>query len=212
MCRVDFAVMQTIIRAIRGTDEPARPIDLLGAVEADLDPAALAWVNLARAVVSMTSGEVSEGLELAQAAARGTAGFDQFAALALAGRLAAWSGNVEAATAAMAELDAHGAWGRSATAARQTLRAAVGSLRVGKKRADLAAAEREWSAALVGWRDLDLPLHLGLCHLDRWFLAKHRDDQKAAAEIFERLGATALAGLSKAGVTHSRDAAARPLA
>jgi class 3 adenylate cyclase len=199
--RVDFAVMQTIIRAMRGTDEPARPIDLLGAVEADLDPAALAWVSLARAVVAMTSGEMSEGLELAQAAARGTAGFEQFAALALAGRLAAWSGNVEAATDAMAELDAHRVWGRSASAARQTLRAAVGSLRVGKKRADLAALDREWSAALGGWRDLDLPLRLGLCHLDRWFLAKHRDDQKAAAQIFERLGATAFAMLSDAGVT-----------
>jgi class 3 adenylate cyclase len=199
--QVDFAVMQTIIRALRGMDDPTRPIDQIGALEDDLDPAAPASVSLARAVVAMTAGDMAEGLLLAQVAARGTAGYEQFAAFALAGRLAAWSGNVEAAADALAQLDAHGAWGRSATAARQTLRAAVDFLRADKGGAASAAVDREWSAALGGWRDLDLPLRLGLCHLDRWFLLKDRDDQKEAAQIFERLGATALAELSDAGVT-----------
>jgi class 3 adenylate cyclase/tetratricopeptide (TPR) repeat protein len=201
--QVDFAVMQTIIRAFRGTADPTLPIDQIGALEADLDPAAPASVSLARAVVAMTAGDLSQGLRLAQAAALGTGGFEQFAAFALAGRLAAWSGDLTAASDALAQLEAHPAWGRSAEAARQTLRAAIGSVHASAKGAATAAAEREWSAALRAWRDLDLPLRLGLCHLDRWILAGDADDQQAALKIFEELGAAPLMKLARVGVTGS---------
>ena len=195
--RVDFAVTQTIIRAMRGIEDPARPIDGIGALEADLDPLALGSISHARAVVAMTSGNILDALELGQVAARRTAGFEQFAAFALVGRMAAWSGNAEAATDALAELEAHASSGRSAAATRHTLRAAVAFLRTGKKRAAPGAAGREWSAALRGWRDLDLPLRLGLCYLDRWFLVGNADDHQSAVQILEQLGATPFAMLSR---------------
>ena len=59
----------------------------------------------------------------------------------------------------------------------------------------LKDADREWTDALTGWLQLDLPLRLGLCHLDRWVLAGSEQDHAAAVEIFERLGATPLTTL-----------------
>jgi hypothetical protein len=68
------------------------------------------------------------------------------------------------------------------------------------------AAEGEWTAALGAWRDLDLPLRLALCHLDRWFLAGGVGDQAAAREIFERLGAAPLAALSSTNARYPLEA------
>ncbi|MEP7039973.1 MAG: adenylate/guanylate cyclase domain-containing protein [Chloroflexota bacterium] len=189
--RVDFAVTQTVIRAMRGIAEASRPIEGIGDLEADLDLQAVGSINHARAMVEMSGGRFSDALDLARAATQGAEGFEEFEALALAGRLAAWSGDADGAAQASDALDAHRLWGRSAEAARQTLRAAVAS-----QHAASSAAEREWAAALGAWRELDLPLRLALCHLDRWFLAGHVDDQASAREIFERLGATSLATLS----------------
>jgi hypothetical protein len=59
-----------------------------------------------------------------------------------------------------------------------------------------ATAEGEWAAALGAWNELDLPLRLALCHLDRWFLAGNDGDRASAREIFERLGAIPLATLA----------------
>jgi len=200
--RVDFAVTQTIIRAMRGTENPSQPIDEIGALEDDLDPQALGSINHARGVVAMASGNLPEALDLAMAASRATVDFEQFAALALAGRVAAWSGDWEAASEALAGLDAHAAWGRSAEAARHTLRAAVASVRARKDRSASGKAGREWSAALRGWRDLDLPLRLGLCHLDRWLLAEHGDDRASGLQIFERLRATPLTTMALGGARY----------
>ena len=192
--RVDFAVTETVIGALRGTADASRPLEGIGDLEADLDLEAVGSINHARAVVAMSAGIFSEAFELATAATDGTQGFEEFDALTLAGRLAAWGGDADGAGQALTELDAHRLWGRAAEAARHTLRAAVASLRGGE--AASAAAEGEWAAALGAWRELDLPLRLALCHLDRWFLAGHEADQASAREIFERLGARPLAALA----------------
>jgi hypothetical protein len=142
----------------------------------------------------LAAGKFPEALDFARAATRGTEGIEEFEALALTGRLASWSSDLETATEALTALDAHRSWGRSAEASRHTLRASVAALRGGDK--DSPEAEREWAAALDGWSELDLPLRLALCHLDRWLVAGLGDGQMAAAEIFERLGAAPLATLS----------------
>ncbi len=201
--RVDFAVTRTVIGALQGKADASGPIEGIGDLEADLDLEAVGSINHARAMVEMSAGRFSEALGLAHAATQGTQGFEEFEALTLTGRLAAWSGDAEAAGQALTELDAHRLWGRSAEAARHTLRAAVESLR--GTAAASAAAEHEWAAALGAWRELDLPLRLALCHLDRWFLAGHVDDEASAQEIFERLGATPLAALSRRGPVSSPD-------
>ena len=198
--RVDFAVIQTVIRAMQGVEDPGRPIEEIGDVEADLDAGAVAALNHARAIVAMSAGRTSDALELAQAETRGAEGFEEFEALALTGRLAAWSGDLAAAADALAALDAHRSWGRSAEASRHTLRAAVAALQPGD--ADSGEAEREWVAALAAWSELDLPLRLAMCHLDRSLLAGLDDGQRSAGEIFERLGAAPLTTLS-AGTARS---------
>jgi hypothetical protein len=192
--RVDFAVTQTVIAALQGQADASGPIEGIGDLEADLDLEAVGSINHARAMVEMSAGRFPEALELARAATQGTEGFEEFEALTLAGRLAAWIGDADGGVEALTALDAHRLWGRAAEAARHTLRAAVAS-----RRGDTAAstaAEGAWAAALAAWRELDLPLRLALCHLDRWLLAGHADDRASAREIFERLGATPLATLT----------------
>ena len=194
--RLDFAATRTILNALRGVPDPTGPIDSQGALEPDLDPEALGWVDHARALVAMVGGDLPRALELARVAAGRTRGFERSAVLAVAGRVGAWSGRVDAASEALAELEAEQAWGRAVEASRHTLRAAVAAATAaGGNGPGLEDAEREWTHALDGWRQLDLPLRRGLCHLDRWVLAGSEEDHAAAIEIFERLGATPLTTL-----------------
>jgi hypothetical protein len=179
---------------LQGKADASGPIEGIGDLEADLDLEAVGSINHARAMVEMSAGRFPEALELARAATQGTEGFEEFEALTLTGRLAAWIGDADGAGQALSALDEHRLWGRAAEAARHTLRAAVASLRGGE--AASTAAEGEWAAALGAWRELDLPLRLALCHLDRWFLAGHEADQASAREIFDRLGARPLATLA----------------
>jgi hypothetical protein len=194
--RLDFAATRTILNALRGVADPTGPIDRLGTLEPDLDPEALGWVDHAQALVAMVAGDLPRALDLARTAAGRTRGFERSAVLAVAGRVAAWSGNVDAASEVLAELGAEQTWGRAAEATRHTLRASVAALKAGGTAGPgLAEAEREWTDALSGWRGLDLPLRLGLCHLDRWVLAGLAQDHEAAVTIFERLGARPLTTL-----------------
>jgi tetratricopeptide (TPR) repeat protein len=193
--RLDFAATRTILNALRGVPDPTAPIDSQGALEPDLDPEALGWVDHARALVAMVAGDLPRALELAQVAAGKTRGFERSAVLAVAGRVGAWSGRVDAASTALAELEAEQTWGRAAEASRHTLRAAVEAARAAGEGPGLEDADREWTAALDGWVRLDLPLRRGLCHLDRWVLLGSEQDHAAAVEIFERLGATPLTTL-----------------
>jgi class 3 adenylate cyclase/tetratricopeptide (TPR) repeat protein len=193
--RLDFAATRTILNALRGASDPTAPIDSQGALEPDLDPEALGWVDHARALVAMVAGDLPRALELARGAAGTTRGFERLAALALAGRVAAWSGNVDAASEVLSELEAEQTWGRAAEAARHTLRASVAAARAAGKAVPPRNAEREWTHALDGWVALDLPLRRGLCHLDRWALTGSDEDHVAAVEIFEGLGASPLTTL-----------------
>jgi tellurite resistance protein len=193
--RLDFAATRTILNALRGAPDPTGPIDSQVALEPDLDPEALGWVDHARALVAMIAGDLPRALELARVAAGRTRGFERSAVLAVAGRVAAWSGRVDVASEVLAELEAEQTWGRAAEATRHTLRAAVAAATSAGKAPPLEDAEGEWTQALEGWLQLDLPLRRALCHLDRWVLAGSEPDHAAAIAIFERLGATPLATL-----------------
>jgi class 3 adenylate cyclase/tetratricopeptide (TPR) repeat protein len=193
--RLDFAATRTILNALRGTPDPTGPIDSQVALEPDLDPEALGWVDHARALVAMIAGDLPRALELARVAAGRTRGFERSAVLAVAGRVAAWSGRVDVASEVLAELEAEQTWGRAAEGTRHTIRAAVAAAPAAGKAPPLEDAEGEWTQALEGWLQLDLPLRRALCHLDRWVLAGSEPDHAAAIAIFERLGATPLATL-----------------
>jgi class 3 adenylate cyclase/tetratricopeptide (TPR) repeat protein len=193
--RLDFAATLTVLNALRGVPDPTAPIDGQDGLEPDLDAEALGWVEHARALVAMVAGDLPEALQLARVAAGKTRGFERSAVLAVAGRVAAWSGSVDVASEVLGELEADEAWGRAAKASRHTLRAAVAAAKAAGKGPGLKDADREWTEALDGWLELDLPLRRGLCHLDRWVLTGSDPDHAAAVAIFERLGATALTTL-----------------
>jgi class 3 adenylate cyclase/tetratricopeptide (TPR) repeat protein len=76
-------------------------------------------------------------------------------------------------------------------AARETLRAGLAALK------ELPEAQERYREAARHWRELELPLELGLCQMDCAFLLGPDDSQAAAAaqeakEIFTRLQATPL--------------------
>jgi class 3 adenylate cyclase/tetratricopeptide (TPR) repeat protein len=181
--RLDYAGTRTMIGALRGEADAQSPIDGLGPLEPDLDPQALGWVDQARAVSAMLSGDLPGALALAQAASRQTVGFERSEALALAGRVAAWDGRLDTAAAALRDLEEERTWGRAQKALRETLRASA---------TPGASAQEHWADALKAWQELDLPLREGLCHLDRWRLAGDTDSREAARRIFQSLGALRL--------------------
>jgi hypothetical protein len=192
--RLDFAATRTILNALQGSPDPASPIDDLGALEPDLDPEAVGWVDHARALVAMISGDLTGALALATTSARQTVGYERWASLALAGRVATWNGDVVAAEEALDEMETKpwGAGGRAAEAGRQNLRAMVTSARAGQR---LDAAGDLWGSALATWRELRLPLREAFYHLDRWRMSTNDDDRSAAVAVIDRLGAVALTPL-----------------
>jgi class 3 adenylate cyclase/tetratricopeptide (TPR) repeat protein len=194
--RLDFAATRAIIDALRGRPDALAPVERLGQLEPDLDPQALGWVDISRALVAAFAGERATALQLAQAAARKTAGYERAEALALAGRVAAWMGNHAAASAALRDLEAEPSWGRASEARHRTLRAAVEAVQ-GSEEPVGAAAQRDWSAAIQTWQELRLPLREALCRLDRFRLAGDSAEGEAAARIFDALGAKALSALAR---------------
>jgi hypothetical protein len=182
--QLDFAATRVMILSMRGEPEPLAALDALGEHEPDLDPHALGWVLLARAVAAVASADVSAALDLTQAVAEQAIGFERAEALALMGRLAAWSGKRDLAASALAALEREPYWGRSATARLRTLRAAV---------AEMGGSEPDgWTEPLAAWRELELPLREALCLADRWFLRGDDADRAAAIARLESLRARAL--------------------
>jgi hypothetical protein len=186
-----------MIAALRDMPDAQGPIERLGPMQPDLDPQALGWVEQARAVAAMLSGDLPTALALAQAASRQTVGFDRSEALALAGRVAAWNGQFEIAAAALRDLEEERSWGRAQRAIRATLRAAVTSGQA--PQGDAETAHAHWADAIQAWQELDLPLREGFCHLDRWRLTGDVGSREAATRMFERLGARRLMALSSSG-------------
>jgi class 3 adenylate cyclase/tetratricopeptide (TPR) repeat protein len=192
--RLDFAATRAIIEALRDSVDPLRPIERLGTLEPDLDPLALGWVEIARALVDALRGDGEAAQRQARIAAQRTVGWERVEALALAGRIAAWNGDATAAAEALRDLEAEASWGRAAGARHRTLRAAVAALR-SRGTTPSRTATRDWNAALRAWRDLQLPLRLGLCLLDRWRLAGDGEARSEAEAVFSDLGASALVRL-----------------
>jgi len=193
--RLDFAATRAIIGALLGAPQAAEPIDDLGSLEPDLDPEAVGWVEHARALIALVSGDLPRAIELARSSGPRMTGYERGMSLALAGRAAAWARDPDAAADALAAFEREAGWGRAWEATLHTLRAAVGAVSGGEDAE--AMASTEWDQATRIWRDLDLPLPLGLCHLDRWLLARRPEDRTAATAIFTALDAAPLLELAR---------------
>jgi hypothetical protein len=180
--RLDFAATTAIIHSQRGDPQPLAILDRLGDHEPDLDPHAFGWSRLARGISALVSGEFADALTWAQRVAGDTIGFERAEALALAGRVAAWSGDLAAAGAALRELEAESSWGRATQARLLTLRAA----------ANPGPDGDPWEAPLAMWRALELPYREARCLADRWMARGTTADRDAATGQLEALDATAL--------------------
>jgi class 3 adenylate cyclase len=192
--RLDYAATRTILAALQGGPVDGLP-DEPASLEPDLDAQALGWVDHARGLLAFVAGDLPVALDRAWIAARQTEGYERWASLVLAGRVASWMGDTRQAAQAAEELAECGAWGRAADAALAGLQAAIATLEIPPSRRGPRAATKAWDAALGQWRGLDLPLRLGLCHLDRWRLLGRPADRDAARGTLEPLGAAALIAL-----------------
>jgi class 3 adenylate cyclase len=189
--RIDAAVTRSILAAIRREDEPERHLAALGHIGRSVDSQLRGVIEYARAWIAFAGGRHAEAVELARHAARAGVGIDRFKALALAGRAALWAGDLMTAERVTHSLDKLEVRGRSAEAMRWTLSAGLAA-----RRGLDGEAEALFDRSEQRWRELDLPLQLGLCLLERdRFLPSLPSRAESAAEVLGSIGAASLCSL-----------------
>jgi tetratricopeptide (TPR) repeat protein len=159
--RIDFAVAETTIRALRGDASAEALLEALEPIEPDTDPQLLSEIDLARAWIAFVDGRLDDAQRLAKAAGARSLGAERLGALVLAGRAALWLGDRADVAAQIVALDGLHAKGRAVETAQLTLRAGAVAL------AAEASAGPLYEEAIASWRSLRLPLHLAICLAER---------------------------------------------
>jgi tetratricopeptide (TPR) repeat protein len=191
--RLDIAATHAILRALRGTPDPGKPVKQLGPIPPDTDPQLRALADLAHAWIAFARGRYAGATDLAFQAAEASVSFNRHAALVLAGRAAIWERNAKNLDRALAKLRAEPMPGRSATA-RVTALAAGADAMSGK----LKGARAGYKAAIAAWRELALPLPLLLTLLERETLVQATAaGASEARNLIDRLGARGLTRLTE---------------
>jgi class 3 adenylate cyclase len=187
---IQFATTEVILRALRGELAAAGELaEGLAHLETAVDRQITAGLERARAWLSFVEGRFADAHQRARDAAAHLLWADEVAAWTLAGRAALWQRNEAAVAEALAALEALGPRGRLTAAARQTLAAGAAAI------AGASDAASLYAEAILAWRALRLPPHLGLCLADRGQLMGVRDEE--AERIFFDLGAIGLAQLMR---------------
>jgi hypothetical protein len=188
--RIDIAATHTILRSLRGSPSPGRPLRELGHLPADLDPQVHALTEYAQAWVAFTAGRYRSATGLATQAAEAAVGLNRHAALVLAGRSALWARDARVLESLLDALRAVTLPGRATAGGLRTLEAGAAALAGG------AGAKARYRNAIAGWQDLELPLPLLLALAERrTFLPDAADSQSAIGELMDRLGAKGLTRL-----------------
>jgi len=186
--RTIFLGAEVGFRAFRG-ELVADQLDEITRLVGDSDdPQVLSTVASCDAVVAFAAGRLGDARSAWQRTGELGAG-NAPGALALAARAALWAGDVAAARADLAALDASGIHGPAIEADRRTIRAGLAALE--GPTADALPLYRE---ALRSWRDLGLAWDEALCGLDMALLLDPADQEvraaaAAAREILVRLEA-----------------------
>jgi class 3 adenylate cyclase/tetratricopeptide (TPR) repeat protein len=175
--RIDVNSTMAIILALRGDPGATAVLDAFEPLPADTDSQVVAATRYARAWVSVASGAFDEARRLAAEAFDGSLGAERAYQLALAARASLWLGDRDAAAASLGQLEALKQRGRATAATSLTLRAGIAAVDLDPNAHDLFRHARE------AWRELDLPLQLGLCMLD-----EHRLSGAQASEAAELSG------------------------
>ena len=214
--RINLAVTTSIIRALQGDPRPLASIEALEPFPDQIDSQVLHGVEHARAWAAFVAGDVGVAQSHARAAAAGSLGAERKRQLALAARCSLWLGDRAGASAVAEELAASSS-GRATEATLLGLAAGLAGL-------DGAPdARARYRAAADAWRQLDLPLHLALCHLDAHRVLGEQEPASEAIGLLEILGADGLLRLigragpppparsrpPRAGTARRKDAARR---
>jgi class 3 adenylate cyclase len=188
--RIDIAATHTILRSLRGTASPGRPLKDLGHLPADLDPQVHALTEYAQAWVAFTAGRYRAATGLARQAAEAAVGVNRHAALVLAARAALWARDAKELAGLLDLLRAGSVPGRATACGLRTLEAGAAALSGG------AGANARYRNAIAGWEDLQLPLPLLLAIVERKTFLSGSGEPAAKAdtgrELAERLGARGL--------------------
>jgi hypothetical protein len=184
--RLDLAVLDGIIGALRGGNEPVAAAARIAAETAESDAQLLAGLAAGRAWEALLAGRHDDAWRLAWAASRDAFGAERAHDLALAGRAALWNGDVARAREALTSLREDGSPGRAIAAARTTLAAGIAGL------AGDPDAAGEFAEAAAAWRSLDLPLPLALSLLDARRLSIPAEPPAELRALIDRLGAEGL--------------------
>ena len=159
--RVEFAVNEARLRALRGDLTAGSVLDGLEPLDPDMDVQIGAAIDEARAWIAFTGGHWEQARELAEAAAGRSLGAERHAALVLATRAGLWQNDQARVASSILRLEQMAMHGRAVEAAELTLRAGAAAL------AGDEAAAQLYEAAIASWRALRLPLDLALCLTER---------------------------------------------
>jgi tetratricopeptide (TPR) repeat protein len=191
--QIDVAATGTILRALRGVRDPDQQLTQLEPFPPETDPQLLAEAAYARAWVAFLGGRYRRARELAQHAVQPSVGFNRHAALVLSARAALWAGHQARIRADLEAIATAPLAGRAATAAVRTIEAGAAAL--AGRHSEAAASYR---TAIRLWRNLDLPLPLALCLLERDAFMPSATRPRSAARNEEAL--KLIAGLQAAGL------------
>jgi tetratricopeptide (TPR) repeat protein len=188
--RIGFAVVEAVLRAMRGEPSPEAVLAAIEPLDTAMDPQVVAAVDWAHAWIAFIDGRHDDARRSADAAAVASFGAEQHAAYILAGRANLWLGDGPGLAARIASLETLKQRGRSVDAAEQTVRAGAAAL------AGDGAAGRLYDDAIAAWRSLRLPPQLALCLVERdRFVHAAQPGQRGMAEaeaILDELGAAGL--------------------
>ncbi len=207
--RFDLGATVATIHALQGDAHPLDAIEALPPSERTLDREVSAGILHARAWAAFAAGSFEDAHDLAVEAADGAGGAERAQRWILATRAALWQRDADRAAAALRALKKISASGRTIRAASATLAAGLLAVR------NRVGAVRAFDRAIAEWRELDLPLHLGLALLDAGrLLDDGTRDMDEARAILTDMGAQGLwaAAQTPAGVSPKagRGRAARP--
>ena len=191
-----------VIRALRGAEIDAVRADLAATIERSPTLSREALHAVAGAYMAFAAGDLPKAIEDARRYAErwpqgGAEGWR------IAARAALWSGDVEAARDALANLESHPRRGRGVALERLTIAAGIAALE--GRTSEAMGLYRE---ALRGWDDLGLPWDQALCAIDMATLFEPGEPEVVAAAARAR---TFLEGLGARPFLERLDAAlARP--
>jgi class 3 adenylate cyclase/tetratricopeptide (TPR) repeat protein len=159
--RIEFAVNEATLRALRGDPQAEDVLDALEPLDPDTEPQILAAIDKGRAWIAFVDGRLEDAQRLAESAGARSLGAERHAALVIATRAGLWLGDQAYMASWIARLGQMSMHGRAVVAAEETLRAGAAAL------ADQESAGPMYEEAVASWRSLRLPLHLALCLAER---------------------------------------------